>query len=64
MLVEHSAGWLFEQMVLLETDPEKWWKQGAVGIGDDDPDHDPAFDGIDLPPAGWESLPMYDPEGV
>lgn len=64
MLLEHSSGWLLEQMVALDTDAEKWWKQGGIGFVDADPDHDPMFDGGAEPPPGWELLPVYQPEEV
>lgn len=61
MLLEHSSGWLFEQMARLAANPEEWWKSGPVGFFDDeDPEYDPMFDAAAEPPAGYQRLPMHE----
>jgi hypothetical protein len=62
MLLEHSSGWLFQQMAqLAASDPTEWLKAGPVGFFDDeDPDYDPMFDTVAEPPAGWQRLPMHE----
>lgn len=57
MLLEHSSGWLFEQMARLDANAEAWWKQ-PVGFYDDDGDE--WSSGGAEPPAGWERLPMHE----
>jgi hypothetical protein len=65
MPIAWSAGWLLQQMILLDANPEKWWNEGGViGFGLEDPDYDPAFDEAVEPPPGYESLPFYEPPEV
>ena len=54
--VAWSSGWLLEQAARLDTDPEKWWGEGMLGFGLDDPDYDPAL------PAWWRQLPRDEGE--
>lgn len=58
MLVEHSSGWLFEQMARLDANPDEWWKQ-PVGFFDDEDDEAWSGGGVE-PPAGWQRLPMHE----
>lgn len=62
MPVEWSGGWLLQQMVLLDTNPEKWWNEGGnIGFVDDDEfGWDPFAEAGVEPPAGWQSLPMHE----
>lgn len=61
MPVEWSGGWLLNQMVLLDTNPDKWWNEGGrVGfIDDDDLGWDPFAEAGVEPPPGWQTLPMH-----
>jgi hypothetical protein len=58
MLLEHSSGWLLEQMVVLDANPDEWRKQ-LVGFYDDDADDEWSSGGVE-PPAGWERLPIHE----
>lgn len=60
MLLEHSSGWLFEQMARLDTNPQEFWKQPVGFFDDSDAEYDPLWDGAVSPPAGWERLPMHE----
>lgn len=55
--LEWSSGWLLDQMMALETNPDEWWKNKPVGFVDDE---DESWGGAFEPPAGYERLPMHE----
>ena len=62
MPVTWSSGWLLEQMVALDTDPEAWWKKGVpLSLYDPDPDEDP-WHSPSGPPPGYQRLPWHEEE--
>ncbi len=57
-----TVGWMTQQIIDHESNPEKWWPNPAgFSLVDVEADYDPAFDAEVEPPAGWENLPVYMP---
>lgn len=61
MLLEHSSGWLFEQMMVLDRNPDEW-KNKPVGFGDDDADEGWAGGDPDEWQRSLDRLPMHEEE--